>query len=226
MRTHNFFSFGVIAALHLVIFTFTGTHVFGESEEPEPWTESSIQLLSQEGFIWLGQGLAQGLGQNSKKTSNTNKENICQLKNISPKTLKSETTGKYYYKSNHLYNFSYKQDTSDHIVTYSTKNISLFFLIDGSDSITRDDFIKIKLWVNGLTQSIYRRAVEEEKSLFVTVVQFSKLYKIEFADVLYDGSRRNETSADLTSWGLILFSLCSFFSALKFFSSLYPAALT
>ena len=223
MRTHNFFSFGVIAALHLIIFTFTGTHVFGESEEPEPWTESSIQLLSQEGFIWLGQGL-QGLAQNSKKTKNTNKENTCKIKNISPKTLKSETTGKYYYKSNHLYNFSYEQDTSDHIVTYSTKNISLFFLIDGSDSINRNDFNKIKLWVNGLTQSIYRRAVEEEKSLFVTVVQFSKLYKIEFADVLYDGSRRNETSADLTGWGLIRFSLCS--SGLKFSSSLYPAALS
>ena len=66
----------------------------------------------------------------------------------------------------------------------NTKDINLFFVIDGSDSVTEDEFDLIRIWVIGTIRSLQHKMSDEDKKLFVTILQFSDDYRIEFSQNL------------------------------------------
>ena len=76
------------------------------------------------------------------------------------------------------------------IIVPPTKNLNLYYLIDGSDSIRSSEFKFIKLWVHGLVGKLYYTIKEQnalkgtDQKLVVSLIQWSDVTQLHFTGEL------------------------------------------
>lgn len=97
-------------------------------------------------------------------------------------------------------------------------DMTLFFVIDGSDSVKSAEFERVKIWIHGLVKSLHYDAKAKDSEVFVLLIQFSDDYRLEYAQKI--ATRGKKSTKALDKFREVLTNMRQMSSKTKLFNAL------